>query len=262
MEKNNFSKDRRRLSDFIRLREFHNEIKSNLLKYAAKHSPSERRYIFDISCGKGGDIHKWKGIESNFVLGIDPDENSIVEAKHRLERSSMRGKVVFQVAKISDENLTVFAPEKYFDIVSCQFTLHYFSPDEELERVIGRVSRCLKPGGMFVGTSPDGGRIMEILEGSRYVDERFLRLDAEVDSKGIPLRYFFNLIDTHQIYTSEIPEYFVDREKFIEVCSRHSLRAIHVNDFMGFYEPGYHKLLPYEKQITELYFAFIFIKTE
>ena len=59
-----------------------------------------------------------------------------------------------------------------FDIVSCQFSIHYFFKDlETLQGLLENVSSLLKPGGVFIGTSLDGKSVFDILNKNQAVME-------------------------------------------------------------------------------------------
>ncbi|KAK6046279.1 hypothetical protein COOONC_16216 [Cooperia oncophora] len=48
-----------------------------------------------------------------------------------------------------------------FDLVSCQFALHYSFIDEESARTFLRnATETLRPGGLLIGTLPDAERIV------------------------------------------------------------------------------------------------------
>lgn len=54
---------------------------------------------------------------------------------------------------------------KGFDVVSCQFAIHYmFATDSVLDKFIQNVKALLRPGGIFIGTCFDGDRLARELE--------------------------------------------------------------------------------------------------
>ena len=60
-----------------------------------------------------------------------------------------------------------------FDVVSCQFSIHYFFENETtLSTFLMNVSENLREGGKFVGTCLNGSRVFDILRGETSV-ERF-----------------------------------------------------------------------------------------
>jgi SAM-dependent methyltransferase len=160
--------DQRQESDYINLRNFHNFIKSQLISNSTKRlSKVKNVSLVDISVGRGGDLFKWNKSGISYVLGIDPDEDSIKEAKSRLVKSKgIKTKVDFKVATITDEKFTFkFPRERYFNIVSCQFAIHYFFKNQQMfDSAMMRISNMLKPGGFFIGTTLDGDKINKLLE--------------------------------------------------------------------------------------------------
>jgi SAM-dependent methyltransferase len=55
--------------------------------------------------------------------------------------------------------------QKGFDVVSCQFAVHYFfRSDSALDTFCSNLNTVLKPGGFFVGTCMDGYRVHKLLE--------------------------------------------------------------------------------------------------
>jgi hypothetical protein len=122
-------------SIFSRMRKFHNFIKADLIGEIAAHFKKPRIIsLLDISVGKGGDIQKWERADIDVVYGIDPDAESIEEAKERLITYVKEGRVktsrnyTFEQKTITDPNTNI---RNKFDIVSCHFTLHYFFVNDE-----------------------------------------------------------------------------------------------------------------------------------
>ena len=76
----------RQESDYINLRNFHNFIKSQLITNSARRIPDRfKKSLVDISVGRGGDLFKWNNARISYVLGVDPDAESVEEAKKRYE---------------------------------------------------------------------------------------------------------------------------------------------------------------------------------
>jgi hypothetical protein len=61
-------------TDRTPLRKFHNFVKTQLLSII-----KDGQIVLDFAVGRGGDLNKWK--KASFVLGIDIDENNIVNKK-------------------------------------------------------------------------------------------------------------------------------------------------------------------------------------
>ena len=57
-----------------------------------------------------------------------------------------------------------------FDIVSCQFSFHYFFENrEKLDGVLSNVSNSLKKGGIYIGTTLDGKKVFDLLKKEKTV---------------------------------------------------------------------------------------------
>ncbi|KAK5966652.1 mRNA capping enzyme large subunit [Trichostrongylus colubriformis] len=126
-----------------------------------------RPRILDLACGKGGDLRKWKIANVDSVVMADVAQVSLNQAKERYDEMAQRERnglfpVEFVHADCSKESLKakmVGVPE--FDLVSCQFALHYSFIDEESARTFLRnATETLRPGGFFIGTLPDADRIV------------------------------------------------------------------------------------------------------
>lgn len=62
----------------------------------------------------------------------------------------------------------VFPPFIQFDMVSCQFALHYsFESEAKARRLLQNASDRLKPGGTFVGTIPDANVLLRYARDGR-----------------------------------------------------------------------------------------------
>jgi SAM-dependent methyltransferase len=248
---------------FSKLRKFHNYIKSSLINEIVGHL-TKPISLLDISVGKGGDLQKWDHADISKVYGIDPDLDSIVEANKRLNKMKRENSIkksrdyVLEQRKISDPN--VFIDDKY-DIVSCQFTLHYFFVNSKtLDEVIKKVSNALKPGGYFIGTTLLGQKIKELSRNNKFKDRIEIQ---EIDSNS----YTFKMIDTATIYDKDLLEYYVDFEKFKNVCERNGLDLLENQLFSDIYktyrkDPRNKKSLlrDYELAITGLNTTFVFQK--
>ncbi|KAH3705866.1 P-TEFb-cap methyltransferase Pcm1 [Pelomyxa schiedti] len=59
---------------------------------------------------------------------------------------------------------SLLPPFVAFDVVSCQFALHYsFESEEKVRGLLCNVTTRLKPGGFFVGTIPDANVLVKKL---------------------------------------------------------------------------------------------------
>ena len=70
----------------------------------------------------------------------------------------------FIVADLLQANLAKVFRGRTFDVVSCQFAIHYFfGTREAFERVLGGVASLLKSGGYFLCTTIDGDKLRKML---------------------------------------------------------------------------------------------------
>ena len=75
----------------------------------------------------------------------------------------------FQHLNILDSNilqkLNVIDSRKIYDVVSCQFALHYFFENKHTcNAFLRNISECCKVGGYFIGTCYDGKKLFRLLE--------------------------------------------------------------------------------------------------
>ena len=155
-----------------------------------------------------------------------------------------------------------------FNVVSCNFTLHYFFENPiMLDNAIKNVSSRLEEGGRFIGTSIDGNKIKEVLKDNSLVDSDYYVISREYDCNNKGLygnKYYFKIREknntgTYFDFKNEMPEYLVNREEFIQVCKKYHLKLIQIKEFSEYNHEDYN-LSDYESFISFLYFSFIFEK--
>ena len=186
------------------LNKYHNKIKSILLDNKTNNTCSlthTNKSLLDTSIGRGGDIWKW--CESNYtnILGFDIDKIGIENrgeykgghgAKKRLEQVKITGtqeqkkwarnsKIYFGVADTSNdirvlENINEdyredireayrYFPENSFDVVSCQFSIHYYFKEEsKIKQYLLNVQKNIKKNGYFLTTCLDGESVYSLLK--------------------------------------------------------------------------------------------------
>jgi mRNA (guanine-N7-)-methyltransferase len=160
--------------------------------------------LLDVSCGKGGDIPKWIDNGFSKVLGVDVSRDNIENpvdgayartlqnkkynsAQHTflyvtLDSSKKFTKETLDELSNTDDRIVCkhlwglqrmdtaknastfgFATDK-FDVVSCQFSIHYFFENEsKLDTLLWNVNQHLKSGGCFIGTCLDGHSVKKLL---------------------------------------------------------------------------------------------------
>ena len=196
------------------LREFHNWIKSNIIyTYCSEKKMgtiTKKMDILDIACGKGGDIGKFYHSRVNSYVGFDIDPNGIYSgsdgALSRYQDFKKKfpnfPKMNFLVADggtpltvedqlrtlgtMSDKNKQMIIelfenkkPKKY-DIINCQFAVHYFfKSDESLKNFINNVKKFLKPSGYLLLTTFDGSVVNSSFDENNHITSHYTTQEGE-----------------------------------------------------------------------------------
>lgn len=128
--------------------------------------------------------------------------------------------------------------ERWFDLVNCQFALHYSFEDEERAKgLLRNVSHRLKPGGWFIGTIPSAGWIMEKLrksEGTSFGNDIY-RVTFEQRDLAPPrfgAKYKFFLEDA----VGDVPEYLVHTETLMQIAKMYDMDFIMSDTLWNFYQ--------------------------
>lgn len=130
------------------IRRNHNEAKRDLIQ-----SISEKgQHILDVGCGFGGDLQKWSKCGVNINM-CDPEPEALVEAKSRAKNMHLR--VNFYEGDIHN------CPNRKFDVVCFNFSLHYIFKSRELFfSSIHEIRKRIKVGGHLIGIIPDSEKII------------------------------------------------------------------------------------------------------
>ena len=160
-------------SRILYMRNFNNWVKSVLIgETRRRHLETRRRHggdkdekivVMDLGCGKGGDLLKWdKSFVGKIVLS-DIAEKSLEQCKNRFKSRNRSYEAEFILADATRDTIQDKLKDKeiMFDIVSCQFMLHYsFESLRQANKFLENVASNLRPGGFFIGTTTDGFEIM------------------------------------------------------------------------------------------------------
>ena len=157
---------------FKMYRKFHNIIKQGLLNVA--NSKRKPLLLLDIGCGQGGDLHKWIKTKYGLVVGIDKVSENIQRAKQRWNELNTisKEKIHLYTGDFSQpliESMTEVEREKLialqkgdhkmdFDVISCQFAMHYFFKNTHtwMNFVRNILDRLRTNGGTLITTCMKG----------------------------------------------------------------------------------------------------------
>ena len=275
-----------KVNNIIQLRRFHNLIKMQLITNACKQTDAKN--LLDIACGRGGDLQKWinNKLHLKYVLAFDSHKESIFNsiskgneydgaiARFQNLKRNYRGKLPF----INFQQLDILNPEvltkinlidsnKLYDVVACQFALHYFcQTDEILNNVLSIISKKLKVGGLFIGTATDGDLVQNILANGdvnislltllKQPQNQYLFYISEIspDIKGT--QNYFEIQGASS-------EFYLFKQKLTDLALKNNLELIQYKSFYDYYnelKASTVTLSAYEMIISFLNFSFIFKK--
>lgn len=211
---------------------FHNDGVKNrkLISPLAQNAKS----ILDIACGRGGDLFKWlkRPPHDKLYVGIDVCRSNLCDpSAGACSRAckltpSARRRVYFMCADASkslgpecgkgdDDSLKIsrhlwgdkrlpnvprdfgVCAESGFDVVSCQFAVHYFFGGEDpLTTFLDNVVSTMRPGGHFIGTCLDGNVLENALKNIDFGGS------IRGESRTVPNHYLWCV---HKKYRNEDP---------------------------------------------------------
>ena len=275
----------------ISLREFHNYIKDKLIRSITSLG-NKNISILDTSIGRGGDLNKYlrSGAKIDFLLGLDisGDINKCAKRYYlknektkalflqydtsksikggegcigeHIERNKLLIDILYDRQRSLPKELRPLVPKykglckKGFDIISSQFSIHYYFKDElTLRTYIQNISENIKKGGYFIGTCYDGMKVFQMLDKTEghieMIDEfnnkvysitKKYELEDFNYSKDNIEKLFGQKIDVYMNSIGQtITEYLVNFELFIEMMKEYDLVLAKPDvkkDFKGFFD--------------------------
>jgi mRNA (guanine-N7-)-methyltransferase len=128
-----------------------------------------------------------------------------------------------------------------FEIMSCQFAVHYFFQSEiALQNVFRAFSPFIKKGGYFVGTTVNGHQITNLLKSSQTFQSKLLSITkkyrAIAPRKLYGNQYTFTINDTvdqgnYFNTMGESTEYLVNLKELKRVASEYGFVPVYLNFF-------------------------------
>lgn len=175
------------------MRAFHNWIKANMISTYGQN----KKTVLDIGCGRGGDLQKFTRLGNiEEYVGTDIDNNGlyIINGSANDRYKSMRktmpkippmyfinadSRGLFDVdsqlrifPSMSDTNKDLInrflSGNKKYDLINCQFTLHYYLSDElSWSNFCQNITDHINDNGYFLITCFDGDIIYDKLKGKQ-----------------------------------------------------------------------------------------------
>ena len=251
------------------MRVFHNNVKKCLISFARQGRQDYK--LFDIGVGRGGDMFKWSKNKIMHVIGYDVDDLSIQEAKRRFLNSNFSDDHHYDFYTFPNIHLAVdtlnIGPNQ-FDIVSCQFAIHYFFKNEQLiTNLIETVSKILKPNGKFIGTFMDADELSVLTNNftSMFHNSTCLIHPRSVIDPKTPYGNCMQVHLTNTLYFGECSisiEYLVYKHHLKEICKQYGLTLIEFKPFRNYYHEHYTNMYMDEDTMkcSFTYTSFVFEK--
>jgi mRNA (guanine-N7-)-methyltransferase len=278
-----YQKDRQS-SSIANIRTFHNQVKSELLAEASNHLIEsygvKNIRLLDLAVGRGGDIQKWYYNKIMNVVGFDIDEASIQEARKRygefiatLKRKHVKylPRYEFYVMDLSlPENLDKIKnilQAKKFDIVSCQFAIHYFFREKSaLDTLFNIIQSYIAPHGFFVATTMNGDKLREMFKETKVLSNDIYKIEAsdKITSKNpYGNTYYVSMGKSedkgHYFVGKVSEEYLVNLDELSDVAEAHNLMFLGQTDFNEWYRILNKNILDdQDKEFSFLNMSFVF----
>nr|XP_057927887.1 mRNA cap guanine-N7 methyltransferase [Doryrhamphus excisus] len=230
------------------MRNFNNWVKSVLIgETLEKVRAGGHRHVsvLDLGCGKGGDLLKWRKGGIGHLVCADIAGVSVEQCQSRYEdmrRKSHASEKIFSAQFITADCTKEVLSEKFdrpnltFDICSCQFVYHYsFESEAKADMMLRNACESLKPGGFFIGTTPDAYELVKRLEASDLLSFGNDIFKVSFQSRGdYPLfgcQYHFSL---EQVVN--VPEFLVYFPLLERMALHYGMRLVSKQRFSQFFE--------------------------
>lgn len=239
----NENRESRKSSRIYQMRQFNNWLKDVLIRLHTRPGYS----VLDLCCGKGGDLHKFISAKVASYAACDTADVSVKEAADRYNNTNKASfKPLLLVGDCFQVRISEFLPESLtFDVVSCQFAIHYaFENETRVRRLLQNVTDRLQPGGFFIGTTVDANvllrkiRAIDGLEiGSEVYqvsfDKSFTNKKIEKGVKNHPYGVKYNFTLDNRV--DDCPEFLVHFPTFAKLAEEYDLELQLLCNFHDFY---------------------------
>jgi len=272
--KKNFTYYQRRTSNAAGMRAFNNWIKSNMILTYCKNKSN----VLDIGCGRGGDLIKFIHAGINEYVGIDYDNNGLyVINDSAFNRYKQLKKTMKQTPPMyfinadarglfnvkaqesiipdmieSNKKLidTYLSGNKKYDVINCQFTLHYYLSDAlSWSNFCKNINDHINDNGYVLVTCFDGKLIYDKLMGKQKMSVSYsdghgnkniffeinkVYADNDVSDIGMPIDLYNSLISNPG--TPPIREYLVFPDFLIKSFKKNcNLELVETDTFFNLF---------------------------
>ena len=236
-QRQNQNLEQRKQSPIYNLRCLNNFVKSTLIQTVTK----KKDRVMDLACGKGGDLGKFKKAEIGYYCGIDIALESVRrDAIQRYNKGDYTFPATFIAGDAFVHDLEDVLGENVkglFDVVSCQFAIHYsFSTEKRARKAFENISKALRPGRHFVGTTVDSNVLVRnlrqtdgLLFGNDVIEVNFDEKHSKKEflPPGFGIEYSFTLEDA----VTDCKESLVPLITFAELAKEYDLEIMRWTNF-------------------------------
>ena len=236
-QRQNQNLEQRKQSPIYNLRCLNNFVKSTLIQTVTK----KKDRVMDLACGKGGDLGKFKKAEIGYYCGIDIALESVRrDAIQRYNKGDYTFPATFIAGDAFVHDLEDVLGENVkglFDVVSCQFAIHYsFSTEKRARKAFENISKAMRPGGHFVGTTVDSNVLVRnlrqtdgLLFGNDVIEVNFDEKHSKKEflPPGFGIEYSFTLEDA----VTDCKESLVPLITFAELAKEYDLEIMRWTNF-------------------------------
>lgn len=273
---------------------FHNSVKDQLYKSVIQRNDS----LLELAVGRAGDLYKWKDTHPSLVVGIEFSKGNIESPrqgacvrylKEKRKRSGYLPPALFiegdMTQPLYDQSSPYFAilagrepaPTEYlstfekiekFDVVSCQFAIHYACESEETFREFAKniQSHCR---GKFFGTMMDGQSVYSMLLQKNGIsfktkNQIFGMITKDYADDGVWKEEFGQGITVNlDSFEKPMKEYLVPFQKIVSILREYNFKLVETKTFEDYYSNQQKITLEGDHLVfSKLHRSFVFERTE
>ena len=278
------------------MQNFHNlYVKKTLIMDYSPNSKGtgQNGRLLDLACGKSGDLSKWKNAKLKDVIAIDISKPCVEYGKNFYKTYPKPKPTVRYIwgdtsmiiwpsqdagkSTMDKKRMKEWIPKMNdFDVVSCQFCLHYYFENEtKLNNLIKNVKDNIKLGGYFIGTCFNGREVFNKLKGKKIIEGELDESIIWKIEKDYRIRTFNegkpNLGQKIKVYVGSIgeayTEYLVNFSYFEKIMNKNNFELIEFKPFEKYYidfeknkGKNIKELSDAEKEFSYLNYSFCFKK--